>query len=109
MWVSEQDMDKKSLESVVEGTRNNVVLLLFGKGVELNSVTRNANGQLRILLWVCLSIKKSVLSKNVNVEVMTALLGIAINHVYQVVNLLGSYFVGLHVFLLTSLLTRRNV
>ncbi len=39
----------KTLESVVEGTRNNVVLLPFGKGVELNSVTRNANGQLRIL------------------------------------------------------------
>jgi len=86
-------MDKKSLESVVEGTRNNVVLLLFSKGVELNSITRNANGKLRILLWVCLSVKKSVLSKNVNVKVMTALLGIAINHVYKVINLLGSYFV----------------
>ncbi len=62
-------------------TRNNVVLLLFGKWAQR---TRKREWSAEDTSGCALSIKKRVLSKYVNVEVMTAL-GIAINHVYQAV------------------------
>ena len=46
------------LELVVEGTRNDLVLLLLGERVEVHGIAGNADGQLRVLLGVSLSVKQ---------------------------------------------------
>ena len=51
----------------MEGSCNNVVLLLFCKLDEVYGITGNADCKLRILLGVLLSVKKSVAVKYVNV------------------------------------------
>ena len=48
------------------------------------------NGELRVLLGVGLGVKQGLLGEDVDVEVVAALLDVAVDHADEVVNLLGS-------------------
>ena len=71
----------------MEGTGDNLVLLLLGEVVEVHRIARNANGELRILLRMLLRIEQRVAIEDVDVEMMTALLGIRIDHAHKVISL----------------------
>jgi hypothetical protein len=57
----------------VECTGDNVCLLFGSKLDEVYCIAGYADGKLRIVLRMCLRIKKSLSVKYVNIKVMTAL------------------------------------
>jgi hypothetical protein len=84
----------------VEGSGDNVCLLLGSKLDEVYCVSGNADGELRIVLGMLLSIEKSVSVENVNVKMVATLGSITIKKVYKVINLCCSCFCHDYYFLL---------
>jgi hypothetical protein len=62
----------------MEGTRDYICLLLGSQLDEVYSVSGNADGKLRILLGILLSVKKGLSVQNVYVQVMAALSSVTI-------------------------------
>ena len=80
----------------MEGTRNDLVLLLLGERVEVHGIAGNADGQLRILLGVSLSVEQRLTIEDVDVQVVATLLGVSVEHVDQVIGLSLGNFRNLH-------------
>ena len=76
------------LQRSMEGSCDNVILLLLGELDEVNRITGNSDGELRIVLGMLLCIEKCLTVEYINVEVMTALYGIAIEKTNEVIYLL---------------------
>ena len=76
----------------MEGTGNNLVLLLLRQLDKVNSVTGNTDGQLGILLRMCLSVQQGLLGEDVDIQMVAALLNVAVQQGNQIVDLLFSCF-----------------
>ena len=73
----------------MEGTGDNVCLLLGSQLDEVNCISGYADGELRIILGMSLCIQKGVSVQNVDVQMMTALGCVTIQQINQVVDLLS--------------------
>ena len=71
----------------MEGTRDNISLLLGSELYEVNGIAGNPDGKLRIILGMLLCIEKSISVKNGNVKMVSALGSVTIEKVYKVANL----------------------
>jgi len=58
----------------MEGTRDNISLLLGSELYEVNGIAGNPDGKLRIILGMLLCIYQDISVKYVNIEMMSALL-----------------------------------
>ena len=67
-----------SLHRFVNGSGNNVVLLFLRKFNEVYSITRNANGKLRIFFRMSLRVQKRFTVENVNVKVVAAVADVTV-------------------------------
>ena len=72
----------------MEGSGNNLVLLLLGKLDEVYRIAGDTDGKLRIFLGVSLRIKKRLASEHVNVEMMAALFYVAVKKSYEIIYLI---------------------
>ena len=84
----------------MEGTGDDLVLLLLGEVVEVHRIARHADGELRILLGMLLRIEQRVTVEHVNVQVLATLLGLRVDHVNEVVGLRLGDVGDVHVLLL---------
>ena len=80
-------MDVNLLKGLVEGSGDNVSLLLGSKLNEVYCVSGNTDGELRIVLGMLLCIEKSISVENVNVKMVSALGSVTIEKIYKVANL----------------------
>ena len=88
------DITVHSLHLVVEGTGNHFVLLLLGQSDEVNRIPADTDCELRVFLGMCLGVQQCFLGENVNVQMVTALLNIAVKQRNQIVDLI---LIGFHV------------
>lgn len=72
----------------MEGSGDNIILLLLGELDEVNCITGYTDSKLRIILRVLLSVKKSVSCEYVNVQMMSSLCCISVQKTDKVVDLL---------------------
>ena len=72
----------------MEGSGDNVVLLLLGELDEVYGIAGNPDCELRIVLGMLLSIEKCLTVEDIDVEVMTALYGITVEEAYKIIYLL---------------------
>ena len=73
-----------ALHSLVDGTMDNVVLLLLGELDEVYGVAGNADGQLRILFRVVHRVEQRFALEHVHVQVMAVLREVAVQQRNQV-------------------------
>ena len=66
------------LNLFVEGPRNDFVLLRLRQLVEVDRITADAHGQLRIFFRMRLSVQQRFPVENVDVQMMSALFGITV-------------------------------
>ena len=76
------------LNLIVEGSRDNLVLLLLCELDEVNRVAAYSDGKLGVLLGVRLRVEKRFAGENVNVKMMSALLDVSVKERYEVVYLI---------------------
>lgn len=67
---------------IVERSGNYVILLFFGQVGKVYAVSGNTNRQSRILFRMLLRIKQRITVKDVDVQMMTVILHISVDHVY---------------------------
>ena len=67
---------------IVERSGNYVILLFFGQVSKVYAVSGNTNRQSRILFRMLLRIKQRITVKDVDVQMMTVILHISVDHVY---------------------------
>jgi hypothetical protein len=80
----------KSLSDLlVEGTRDNICLLLGSQLDEVDCISGYADGELRIVLRMLLSVQKGISVQNVYVKMMAALGCVTIKQINQVIDLLS--------------------
>ena len=63
---------------------------------EVHGIAGNADGQLRVLLGVSLSVEQRLTVEDVDVQVVATLLGVSVEHVDQVIGLSLGNFRNLH-------------
>ena len=82
----------------MEGSGDNLILLLLGELDEVYSISGNTDSELRIFFGMSLSVKKRLTGENVYVEVMATLLYIAVKESYEIIYLIlcccHSYFLS---------------
>jgi len=74
-------------DALVEGSADNVCLLLRRKLDEVNCISGYTDSQLRIVLGMLLSIKKSISVENVDIQMMSALDCISVEKRNEIINL----------------------
>ena len=79
-------------ETFVYGTVNDVVLLLFRELVEIHRITGNSYRELGIFFGVSLSVEKSFAIEYVDVEMMSAVGYVSVEHIYEIIYLLRHDF-----------------
>ena len=70
----------------MEGAADNFSLLLPRELVEVDSITRNTDGEVWIKIGIFVSLDKLLLIEDVYVDVMRVLLEIAVEDVYKIIN-----------------------
>ena len=68
------------------GTRNYVVLLLFGELIEVYCIARNPYRKLGIFFGMSLRVEKRIAIEHVYVEVMPAVFYVGVYHIYKVIH-----------------------
>lgn len=76
-----------SSDRLVEGSADDVILLLGCQLDEVYGIAGNADGQLGVIFGMFLSIQQGVTVQNVDIEVMAALGSIAVQKIYEIVDL----------------------
>ena len=75
--VSSHSLCYRELEALVEGTGDDLVLLILREVVEVNGIAGNTHGELRVLLRMGLGVEKRVTVEHVDVQVVATLLAYA--------------------------------
>mgnify|MGYP007103211092 CR=1 FL=1 len=75
------------LHALMEGAGDDLVLLLPGQLVEVDRVAGHPDGELGVLLRVGLGVQQGLLGEHVDVQMVAALFGVAVQQGDQVVNL----------------------
>lgn len=75
-------------DALVEGSGDNVILLLFSELYEVYSVARYTNCELRILLGMLLSVYESFSVENIYIKMMTAFFNVAVEQANEIVDLI---------------------
>ena len=70
----------------MEGTGNDLLLLFTGKLAEVDSITGNTDGQVRICFGVLVRLEQSLTIHDVDIEVMRTVLKIAVHDGDQIGN-----------------------
>lgn len=78
---------EEALEALVEGTGDDLILLILGEVVEVHGVAGNAHRKLRVLLGVSLGVEQRVAVEHVDVQVVATLLGVRVDHAHEVIGL----------------------
>ena len=73
---------------VVEGTGDDLVLLLLGELDEVHRIAGDADGQLRIALRMLLRVQQGFLGEHIHIQVVAALLYVAVQQGDEVINLI---------------------
>ena len=82
----------RRLDLLVEGTGDDLILLGAGQLDEVDGIAADTDGQLGILFGMLLGIQQGFLAEDVDIQMMAALFGVAIQQGNQIVNLLFSCF-----------------
>ena len=80
-------MLEEALEALVEGTGDDLILLILSEVVEVHGVAGNAHRELRVLLGVSLGVEQRVAVEHVDVQVVATLLGVRVDHAHEVIGL----------------------
>ncbi len=72
----------------MEGTGDYLVLLFLRELDEVHGISAYTDGELGVFLGVCLSIKESFSCENVDVQVVAALLNVAVKERHKVIYLI---------------------
>ena len=75
----------KRLHGFVNGSGNNVILLFLREFNEVNCIAGNTDGKLRILFRMRLRVQKSFTIEYVNVEVVTTVANVTVQHSNQII------------------------
>ena len=73
----------------MEGTADDLTLLLAGELVEVDSVARNADGQVGVILGVLIRLHQRLAVEHVDVDVVRTLCKVAVQNVDEVIDALG--------------------
>ncbi len=76
------------LQRSVEGSGDNIILLLFCELDEVYGIAGNSDSELRIVLGMSLSIEKCFSVEYINIEVVAALNGITVEKSHEIIYLL---------------------
>ena len=77
----------------VEGTGNDIILLLFCQLDEIDGISGNSDRKLRIFFRMSLRIKQRFPRKHIDIEMVTAFCDIAVEQFHQIFYLL---FIGIN-------------